>query len=201
MQFFFCFCRGQEEEDVVEVAFFGNDSVFPEVFGHNGAGDAEVFVGTGGDINARGDEHEFHGIQEVLVFSVSFESVPAGFGAEGPEAAVCRDLGGICIFPFPVSHGIWEEGLQVVAFLDDFFPKFDTQDEGVFPQFLSPFSFVNPGVHVQGSEELVEGGGGGVHHVGVVHPFVGHVALLATDVGVFFMNLGGHGETGLLFVD
>ena len=39
-----------------------------------------------------------------------------------------------------------------------------------------------------------------MHHVGVVHPFVGNVALLSPDVGVFFVYLGGHGETGLLFV-
>ena len=200
VQFFFCFRRGEKEEDVVQVAFFRNDFIFPEEFGCQGSGDAEVLVVACFDINARGDEHEFHGVQEILVFTVAFESVPFGFGGEGPETAVGGYLGGVGTFPFPVSHGVRQEGAEVVAAADDFLSKFDAQDEGVFPEFLSSFTLVYPGVHVQGGEELVEGGGGGVHHVGVVHPFVGNVALLSPDVGVFFVYLGGHGETGLLFV-
>ena len=40
-----------------------------------------------------------------------------------------------------------------------------------------------------------------MHHECVVHALMRYVSILTLDVGVFLVDLGGHGETSLLFVD
>ena len=52
----FVFCRCHEEKNVVQIAFFRNDSVFTEIIGENVAGNAEFFVIIVFNINTAGDE-------------------------------------------------------------------------------------------------------------------------------------------------
>ena len=40
-----------------------------------------------------------------------------------------------------------------------------------------------------------------MHHECIVYALMRNVAVLTLDVGVFLVNLRGHGETSLLFVD
>ncbi len=198
--FLFRLCRRQEEKDIVQITFLRDQAIFPHEFRHDGAGDAEVFIVTGNDVDARSDEHEFHGIQEILAATVSVEAVPGGAGLEGPVAAVGGDLVRVAIFPFLGADVVGNEGADVVTTGEDVFADADAEEQGVAPQFLSRFAFVDFRVDIQRREELVERRRGGVHHERVVHALVGHVAVLAADVGVFLVNLGGHGETGLLLV-
>ena len=56
------------------------------------------------------------------------------------------------------------------------------------------------GVDIQRGKQRIERAGGGVHHKGVIQTLVRNIALLTFDMAVFFMDLRGLGETGLLFV-
>ena len=50
---------------------------------------------------------------------------------------------------------------------------------------------MHPGVDIKRREQRIERAGGGVHHKGIVETLMRHIALLAFDVTVFFVDLRG----------
>ncbi len=84
---------------------------------------------------------------------------------------------------------------------EDQFTGIDAVNHAIHPHIATADAFVHFGVNVQRGEQRIERAGGGVHHKGVVHALMRNVARLPFDMAIFFMDLRGLGETGLLFVN
>ena len=71
----------------------------------------------------------------------------------------------------------------------------------IYPEFFACFSCVHLGIDIQCGKELVQRGGGSVHHECVVDSLVRNITILSFNMGVLLVNLGSHGEAGLLFMN
>ena len=190
-----------QEEDRVEVALFGDDAVLAKEARENGSGNAEVGVLARRGVDARRGEQELARVDEVLLRRIAFEVVPLVLGIEGEEPDVGRDLlRRVAVPGLAVDRGR-NEGLDVVAAGEHFLARIDRDAHAVGPEAAAGFTLVHLRVDVERGEERIEGRGGRVHHEGVVEALVGAVALLALDVKVLLVDLGGLREAGLLLVD
>ena len=135
-----------------------------------------------------------------MAAAIAVEAVPGGAGLEGPVPAVGSDLVRVAVLPFLCADVVGNKGADVVAAREDVLADADTHEERVAPQLLACFAFMDFGIDVKRREQLVERRRGGVHHEGVIHALVRHIAILSADVGVLLVNLRGHGEAGLLLV-
>ncbi len=151
-------------------------------------------------IDAFSDQKELHGIDEILTLTVACKAMPLRFRFESPIVHVAGHLVRISFLPLLPVHHRRHQRADVVAVPEDLLSGLDGDLHRIGPQLLACFPFVNLRIHVQRCEELVQRRSGGVHHESVVHSLVGHIAILPFDVRVFFMDLGGHGETGLLLM-
>ena len=195
------FCRSHQEEDVVQVAFFRNDAVFTQVVCENVARDTEFFIAAIFYVDAFGHELQLHRINEVLALAVAIEAMPFSTRFECPVIHVICHLFGIALFPLlAVDHRRYER-TDVVAVAEHLFSGLDHGLYSVDPELLAAFAFMHLRIDIECREELVERRGGCMHHECVVHALMRYVAILPLDVGVFLVDLGGHGETSLLFVD
>ena len=195
------FCRGHEEKNVIEVAFFRNDSVFPEIVGQNRAGNAEVRIFSRFNLDAGRYKLKLHRVDKILIFAVSFESVPFCIRFKGPVGQIVGHSVGISVFPlFPVNRS-GDKRTDIPAVFQNFFPGLDDGFYRLEPELSAGFSFVHLCVDIESGEELVEGRRGGVHHEGIVELLMGNIASLSPDVSIFLVNLTGHGEAGLLLMD
>ena len=178
-----------QEEDRVEVALFGDDTVLAKEARENGGGNAEVGVLARRGVDARRGEQEFARVDEVLLRCIAFEVVPLVLGIEGEEPDVGRDLlRRIAVPGLAVDRGR-NEGLDVVAAGEHFLARIDRDAHAVGPEAAAGFPLVHLRVDVERGEERIEGRGGRVHHEGVVEALVGAVALLALDVKVLLVDL------------
>lgn len=151
-------------------------------------------------MDARRGEEKLAGIDEILVFPVALEVMPAVAGMEAEECQIGGDLVRREGRPGLTVHRIRNEGADEPAVAENGLPRLDGDLHAVHPEPLSRVPFLHAGVHVQRGEERIEGARGGVHHVGIVEMLVVAVPLLSLDVAVLLVDLGRHGETRLLLV-
>lgn len=71
--------------------------------------------------------------------------------------------------------------------------------KGFLPKDGSLF-FMNERIHFQSCQKGVVGRCGNMHEKGVLHHIMGKVIGFFPDMAVLLVNLGGHGETGELFM-
>ena len=127
--------------------------------------------------------------------------MPFGARFESPVVDVICHLFGVSIFPFLSVNHRRNQRTDVVAVAEHLFSCFNHKLHSVHPELSACFAFMNFGIYVKGCEKLVQRGSGSVHHECIVHSLMRYIAVLAFNVGVFLVNLGGHGEAGLLLVD
>ena len=152
-------------------------------------------------VDAFGHELQLHRIDKVLAFAVALEAMPFSTWFECPVIHVVCHLFRVAVFPLLAMNHRRYERTDVVAVAEYLFSGFDDGLNSVDPQLLAAFAFMHLRIDIECCEELVERRGGCMHHECVVHALMRNVAVLTLDVGVFLVNLRGHGETSLLFVD
>ena len=152
-------------------------------------------------VDAFGHELQLHRIDEVLAFAVALEAMPFSTWFECPVIHVVCHLFRVAIFPLLAMNHRRYERTDVVAVAEYLFSGFDDGLDCIDPELLAAFAFMHLRIDIECCEELVERRGGCMHHECVVHALMRYVAILTLDVRVFLVDLRGHGETSLLFVN
>ena len=132
---------------------------------------------------------------------IAVEGMPALTGDEVEEAQIVGHLLGVERFPRAAIDRLRDEGADMVAGLQQQLARLDPEAYALHPHAFPALPGMHARVDIQGGEQRVERAGGGVHHEGVIQPFMVDVARLSLDVAVFLVDLRGLGEAGLLLVD
>ncbi|GDX03235.1 hypothetical protein ExPUPEC61_00818 [Escherichia coli] len=189
LQFGHIFCRSQQEEDGVKIAFFRHYAIFAQEVSKNRCGYTERFIFAVTCINTWSCQQQFARIDKVLVLCVAFKRMPVLTGYKFKEAQINRNLRCFIRLPGFTIHQFRNERANVLAVIEDQFAGINTVNHTIHPHITTADTFMHFGVDIQCGKQRIERAGGGVHHKCVVHAFVRYITLLPFDMAVFFMNL------------
>ncbi len=190
----------QQKQDRVEIRLFRHDAVFTQVMREDRRRHAEIAVLAGFCVNAGRGEQQLARVDEILLARVTGKAVPRRARLKAEKAPLAGDGVGRVILPGPPCYRIRNKRFDHPAVGDDRFARLDAKLHTVGPQPLAALAFVDFRVDVQRREQRIKGAGGGVQHEGVIEPLVRAKARLTTNMVIFFVDLRGLREPGLLLV-
>ena len=109
---------------------------------------------------------------------------------KGEVGNIRRHVLRVALFPLLVMNDRRHDRAQVLAAAKHGLSGFDGGRDALMPKKLARLAFLHLGIHIQRCEDLVIRRCRGIHHEGIVHDLVRHIALLPLDVAVFFEDLG-----------
>lgn len=178
------FCRSQQEEDGVKIAFFRHYAIFAQEVSKNRRGYTERFIFAVTCINTglsatvckdRQSIDSLHSLQK----NASVPRVQTGRSADQPQFALFHTTAGLTI------HQFRYERTNMLTVIEDQFAGINAIYHTIHPHITTADTFMHFGVDIQCGKQRIERAGGGVHHKGVVHAFVRYITLLPFDVAVF----------------
>ena len=113
---------------------------------------------------------------------------PARF--KGEVGNIRRHVLRVTLFPLLVMNDRRHDRAQVLAAAKHGLSGFDGGHDALMPKEPARFAFLHFGIHIQRCEDLVIRRCRGIHHEGIVHDLVRHIALLPFDVAILFEDLG-----------
>ena len=190
----------QQEQDRVEIAFFWHDPILAQVVRQNGRWHAKPGILAVFGINTWRGEQQLAGIDKILFAGVALKTVPRSPRLEAKETALAGNhLRGMFLPCTPV-HFRRNKGPEHFTLRNNRFPCFNAKRHALRPQTPPALPFVDFGIHIQRREQRVKRAGRGVQHECIIQALMRAKTRLAAQVVIFFVDLRGLGEAGLLFV-
>ncbi len=193
-------CRGQQEQDRVEIAFFRHNAVLTQVVRQNRRRNTKLRVLTCLRIDSRRGQQQLAGINKILILGVAIKTMPTGPRLKAEETTLTGDHFGRMILPRAAGDIRRHKRLDHLAVGDDRFTRFDAHFHTLSPQTAAALALMDFGVHIECGKQRVKRAGRGVQHKGIVQALMWAKTGLAAQMVILFMDLRGLRESGLLFV-
>ena len=188
-EFILVFCRCQQKQDGVEIAFFRNDTISPQIRSQNISMNTEVFIFSRFGIDSRRRQQQLTGIDAILIGTIPFKGMPSGTGFKGEVIDIIGHSFRISLLPRPVMHYRCHKGTDIVTAAKNIFAGFYSHFYTVPPHLAPGVTGMDFGIDIESSKERIKRARRRLSHECVINSLVIHIARLVVNMTILFVNL------------